>query len=716
MLEHKRPVCGWHRIEVRFPRHGDNSAHGCTVHWTAGMPVVQLMATPDAGKFELIFFARQPVSTVRLAFRTPALEGQEVRIAIVPVSRLGAIVRMMRRISERDRKKDIDPSRIYRKSWARWRRHGWRGFLSRLIREYQPHLVQWMQVEDPYQAWIEHVEKPQQEAALTASDLTGLGWKPWIDLVLCDAKTSDRELRATIESVLDQRYDKWTLWIDPDHLDSTARQTMARYAKDDHRIQLRPISTAESRTGSDERFVGAVAGGDLLPRHALIEIVRRLQAEPDARVIYTDHDEISENGARISPHFKPDWNPDLFLSQDYIGRLCLYRADLLRETDMLLGVGDDPVGVHTLFKCLPLLSNGQIVHVAQVLYHHRLNGAGRRQIDDQSGDLGLRARQDYFSAVGAQRTTVEPGLVRDTYRVRHPLPSPAPLVSLLIPTRDKLEVLEPCVRSILTKTTYPNYEVLILDNQSQSKDTLEFLAEIGRKDSRVRTIRYDRPFNFSAINNFGAAHAKGEILGLVNNDIEVITPDWLTEMVSHACRAEIGCVGAKLYYSNDTIQHGGVITGLWGVAGHAHKYFDRTDPGYFGRAVSTQNFSAVTAACLLVRKEIFDAVGGFDAEHLEVSFNDVDFCLRVREAGYRNLWTPFAELYHHESISRGPEDSPQKKAREQREIEYMKARWGHRLSSDPCYSPNLTQHMENFSINVDMILFPQSRTQDSVPG
>ena len=254
------------------------------------------------------------------------------------------------------------------------------------------------------------------------------------------------------------------------------------------------------------------------------------------------------------------------------------------------------------------------------------------------------------------------------------------------------------MRSILEKSTYTNFEILILDNGSVEAETLEFFREIQLEDRRVKVLAYDFPFNYSAINNFGARHAKGSVIGLVNNDVEVINPEWLTEMVSQCLRPEIGCVGAKLYYSNDTVQHGGVILGIGGVGGHSHKHFPRQHPGYFSRLVLTQSLSAVTAACLLIRKEVFDRVSGLDEENLKVAFNDVDFCLKVREAGYRNLWTPYAELYHYESISRGAEDSPEKIARFTGEVNFMKAKWGEQLEIDPFYSPNLTKEREDFSI------------------
>ena len=279
-----------------------------------------------------------------------------------------------------------------------------------------------------------------------------------------------------------------------------------------------------------------------------------------------------------------------------------------------------------------------------------------------------------------------------------PVPTPAPLVSLLIPTRDKREVLEVAVRSILDKTTYPNFEIVILDNGSVEPQTLQWFEAVQRNESRVRVLRYDLPFNYAAINNFGEKHARGSIIGLINNDVEVISPGWLTEMVGHVCRQDVGCVGAKLYYSDGTIQHGGVIIGIGGVAGHSHKYAPANAYGYFSRLLLTQAVSAVTGACLLVRRDVYREVNGLDEQNLAIAFNDVDFCLKVRQAGYHSVWTPYAELYHHESVSRGSEDTPEKAARFQAEAEFMMKKWGEQLKRDPYYSPHLTLDREDFSI------------------
>jgi GT2 family glycosyltransferase len=308
---------------------------------------------------------------------------------------------------------------------------------------------------------------------------------------------------------------------------------------------------------------------------------------------------------------------------------------------------------------------------------------------------GQKALEEHFlrTGIGARVDINDFG-----YRVRYDLPKTPPLVSLIIPTRNGFEILKACIDSILNKTSYKNYEILVIDNGSDDQECLNYFNEISN-NATIRVISYPGEFNYSAINNFAVSHAKGEIIGLINNDIEVISSEWLNEMVSIAVQPNVGAVGAKLYYSNGTLQHGGVILGLGGVAGHSNKYAAKNDPGYCGRSMLIQSLSAVTAACLVIKKSLFLLVGGLDANNLKVAFNDVDFCLRIRHAGYRNVWTPHAELYHHESITRGAEDSLEKQARFTREVDYMKDRWGSDLLSDPAYNPNLTLDYEDFSFS-----------------
>src|SRR5690606_9272676 len=326
---------------------------------------------------------------------------------------------------------------------------------------------------------------------------------------------------------------------------------------------------------------------------------------------------------------------------------------------------------HDLFlRCTERLPAPPIHHVPRVLYHWRAiegSTALARDAKDYAADAGARAVAEHLERMhpGAR---VE-GLAHGHYRVRWPLPGSPPGVSLVIPTRDRVELLRTCVESILARTRYPDYEVLVVDNQSSEPATLDYLARI-ELDPRVRVLRYDAPFNYSAINNWAVGQCDGAVIGLVNNDIEVISPDWLAEMVSQAIRPGIGAVGAMLYYPNDTIQHAGVGLGIHGVASHLYVGMPRGYPGHGGRARVAQQLSAVTGACLVVARRAWEEVGGLD-EALQVAFNDIDFCLRLGEAGYRNIWTPFAELYHHESASRGSEDSEEKQRRFAGEVELM---------------------------------------------
>ncbi|HAY4437418.1 TPA: glycosyltransferase family 2 protein [Escherichia coli] len=561
-----------------------------------------------------------------------------------------------------------------------------------------------------YEEWIETVETPSlPDKGDVKVILETMQKPPLISVVMPVYNPEEVYLRACIDSVLEQSYPYWELCIADDkspkeHVQRVLREYEAKdprvkvvYRQQNGHISAASNSALQIATGE---FVALLDHDDALPEHALLFMAQTIHSQPNARILYSDEDKLNAKGERFEPHFKSDWNPDLFFSQNYVSHLGVYHHDLLKKiSGFRLGV-EGSQDQDLLLRCLPHVQADQIVHIPRVLYHWRtVEGSTALASGEKSytTDAGIKALQDYF-ATRQPGVKVEAGRVPNTYRVCYPIPEPAPLVSLLIPTRDRRSLTETAVRSILEKSTYTNYEILILDNGSVEAETLEFFSQIQEEDHRVKVLAYDYPFNYSAINNFGARHAKGTIIGLINNDIEVINPEWLTEMVSHSLRPEIGCVGAKLYYPNDTLQHGGVILGIGGVANHSHKHFSRTHPGYFARLVCTQNYSAVTAACLLIRKEIFDAVEGLDEENLKVAFNDVDFCLKVREAGYRNLWTPYAELYHYESISRGIEDSPEKIARFTGEVDFMKAKWGTHLEIDPFYSQNLTKTKEDFSI------------------
>lgn len=528
-------------------------------------------------------------------------------------------------------------------------------------------------------------------------------------------------LRDSLRSLQAQRYGNWELCLQlpssiAPALATRIRQCLAQEAR---------ASVADGRTDSlaglsHQAFIRASGAGilwlglgDRLAEGALSQLVDAWQRCPQAQLFYADEDSLDAGGERTRPQFKPDWNPDLLLSCAYIGRPALYRRQLLWQLE-----DEDPVmppaalasdreldhaqALRFLawwYRQTPELRQRAVCHLPRVLYHRRLASAARCDSPPEGASPSVALVQRWLARLpGAGGAVAEKGLVEGSVRVRWPIPSPAPLVSLLVPTRDGVEILRPCVDAILARTDYRHFELLILDNQSTCPETLAYMAEVQQRDARVRVLRWDHPFNYSAINNFGAEKARGEIIGLINNDVEPMDGEWLTEMVSQASRPEIGCVGAKLYYPNGIIQHGGVILGLGGVAGHAHRFFPRHDAGYCGRLKLVQNLSAVTAACLLLRRAVFEEVGGLNEADLAVAYNDVDLCLKVREAGYRNLWTPYAELYHHESVSRGEDNTPEKRARWLGEMNYMKRTWGEGLSQDPAYNPNLTLVYEDFSL------------------
>jgi GT2 family glycosyltransferase len=563
-----------------------------------------------------------------------------------------------------------------------------------------------------YTEWIERVEVPRY-SHLVETIRESLQYQPTISIIMPTYNTAEGFLRRAIESVRTQSYSNWDLCIADDASPQPhVCQILEEYAQRDPRIKIviREQNGHISRASNSAlalaagEFVALLDHDDELAQHALLFMAGAINRNPSAQILYSDEDKIDEQGNRSEPHFKPDWSPDLFFSQNYVCHLSVYRRDLLNRIGGFRTEVEGSQDYDLLLRCLPHVKPSEIIHVPKVLYHWRmLEGSTALAAKEKiyTTQAGIKALRDFFCSQGSGDITVEAGLLPNTYRVRYPIPKPTPLVSLLIPTRDMLDLLRQCVQSILENTTYPNYEIIILDNESIQSETLDYFKSIQMRHTCVRVLPYHHPFNFSAINNFGAEHARGEIVGLINNDVKVINSEWLSELVSHAVRPEIGCVGAKLYYDDDTVQHAGVIIGIGGVAGHSHKYFHRKSSGYFGRLKIIQNLSAVTAACLIVRKSVYQEVGGLDEDNLRVAFNDIDFCLKVREAGYRNLWTPYAELYHFESKSRGAENTPEKQARFKNEIEYVMNKWGEMLFRDPFYNKNLSLVREDFSIGLN---------------
>lgn len=528
---------------------------------------------------------------------------------------------------------------------------------------------------------------------------------PTISVVMPVYNPKPEWLAEAIESVRSQLYPNWELCIADDvSPNPEIRALLERFAKTDNRIKVvfreqnGHISAASNSalalaTGE---WVALLDHDDLLSEHALYCVAAAIDENPSARMIYSDEDKIDEVGRRREPYFKCAWNIDLFYSQNMFSHLGVYQRSLVAEVGGFRAGLEGSQDYDLALRCLERIGAKAIHHIPRVLYHWRVHAESTASgVDAKPYAViaGERALNEHFERTGVAGKAEYVGI---GYRVRYALPAQLPLVSLIIPTRNGLHLIRQCIDSIVKKTTYGNYEIIVVDNGSDDPDTLAYFASL-KCDSRIRIFRDDRPFNYSALNNAAVEVARGDVIGLINNDIEVISPDWLSEMVSIALQPGVGAVGAKLYYPDDTLQHGGVVLGMLGIAGHAHKSIRRSDSGYFGRAGIISAFSAVTAACLIVRKSIYRQVSGLNETDLTVAFNDVDFCIRIREAGYRNVWTPYAELYHHESATRGYEDNPVKQTRFNGEVEYMLHRWSRQLKDDPAYSPNLTLESEDFS-------------------
>ncbi|WP_082097034.1 glycosyltransferase family 2 protein [Paenibacillus wulumuqiensis] len=537
--------------------------------------------------------------------------------------------------------------------------------------------------------------------------LDSLSYRPLISIIVPVYNVDEIWLRKCIDSVIAQVYPNWELCIvddcsSKDHI----QHVLKEYAEKDERIK--PIFREEnghisraSNSGieaSTGEFIALLDHDDELAENALLENVRLLNRSPKADVIYSDEDKISLEGERFSPFFKPDWSPDTLLSQMYTSHLTLYRKSLVEE------VGGFRVGLEGSQDYDLMLrvseKTDEIYHIPKILYHWRAipeSTASSNASKNYTQQSGLKAVQDALDRRGLDAWVESVEDAFNLYRV-HYNTKPEPLISIIIPSKNMTETLSTCLTSIFGKTSYINYEVVIVDNGSTDLSTRKLYENwLLKEPQRFKVYDYDIPFNYSKLNNFGCSKAKGELFLFLNNDVEIVTADWLNEMAGQASRPEIGAVGANLLYPDQTIQHAGVVLSLGGVAGHSHKHYLATDPGYFRRLQMICNYSAVTAACLMIRRDVCEEIGGFN-EDLQVAFNDIDFCLEVREKGYWNIWLPQVQLIHYESKSRGYEDTPEKQKRFTGEVMYMKNKWPEQLREDPFYNPNLTKDREDYSL------------------
>lgn len=561
-----------------------------------------------------------------------------------------------------------------------------------------------------YDSWINSYDKiTPRDRELIRDRIAGLPEKPIISIVMPVYDPPPQFLSEAIESVVRQLYPHWELCIADDcSSNPEIDQILNHWEQADHRIKItrraenghisRASNSALSIATGD--FLALLDHDDLLAEHALYMIVETITTYPDTDVVYSDEDKIDESGRRCNPYFKPDFNFDFFYSQNFINHFGVYRRKLV---EMVGGFREGFEGSQDYDLALRVIERSavdRIRHIPHVLYHWRvLEGSIALSADQKSyaHDRASKALAEHFERryVAA---AVEEAPIGNYRRVRYAVPTPAPRVSVIIPTRDHVELLRTAVGSLLEKTDYPDIEILIVDNGSIKEDTLAYFKSLIASEPTVRILTDNGQFNYSRLNNMAAAEATGDILCLLNNDTEVIHGDWLSEMVGHAMRPEVGAVGAKLYYSDGRIQHAGVVVGIGGVAGHVFIRHEGDTSGYFSRAKLTQCYSAVTAACLVTRRKVYNEIGGLDETNLTVAFNDIDYCLRAGEAGYSVVWTPFSELYHHESASRGSDEDPARRARFRNEADYMRGRWSRVISNDPFYNPNLSLNHDDFRL------------------
>ncbi len=561
-----------------------------------------------------------------------------------------------------------------------------------------------------YETWIAMYDTlhPEDRAAIRA-DAEALSYKPLLSVVMPVYNPPNEFLRQALDSVLEQLYTHWELCIADDcSPNPEILRILATYQRKDPRINvIRRDQNGNIAAASNSAlalatgdFVALMDHDDILPTHALYMVAVELNRYPEADILYSDEDKIDRNNIRYGAYFKSDWNSDLMRGQNMINHLGVYRRSLLASIGGFRlgyeGSQDYDLALRAVERTTP----ERIRHIPHVLYHWRvLSQSGSLSASNlpRATPAARQAVQDHLDRLGTG-ATVGPAPGLESYsRVIYPLPEVPPPVTLIVPTRDKVDLLSQCISGLIERTDYPDLDVIIVDNGSRDFEALAYFVSL-EAESRVKILPFDRDFNYSAINNFAVGRARGAVIGLINNDIRVIDRGWLKEMVSHAVRPDVGAVGAKLLYADDRVQHGGVITGIHGVASHANKFSPRHHVGCFGRLVLAQEFSCVTAACLVMRKAVYEEVGGLDETNLAVSYNDVDLCLRIREKGYLVVWTPHAELYHLESASRGRDRQPDQRERVMREVRYMKSRWGESLLHDPYYNPNLTLDDVNFAL------------------
>ena len=574
-----------------------------------------------------------------------------------------------------------------------------KGFLSRLFGKESV-------AEGGYEAWL--ARHKVDKRTLRRQKHAAFAQKPLISIVIPLYCTPLPYLKELLESVRRQSYENWQLCLADGSPDDKAKEFIEKHYGREKRIVYRKLEENGGISVNTNEAVALATGeylmlcdhDDTLESDALYEIVKAIN-DTGADVLYTDEDKVSMDGQHyFDPNFKPDFNLFRLRENNYICHIFVVKKSLTDETGLLRSEFDGAQDFDFILRCCEKAQ--KITHIPKVLYHwrcHMDSTAADPSSKAYAYEAGRKAVREHYQRLGIDakvEMTERPGWYRSHVKVQG-----NPLISVIIPNKDHTDDLELCLFSMTRKSTYRNYEILIVENNSEKEETFEYYKKLPDRYPKARVLTWEKEFNYSAINNFAAKEAKGEYLLFLNNDVEILTPDWMEEMLQNCQQEDVAAVGAKLYYPDDTIQHAGVVLGLGGIAGHIMCRASREDPGYFGRMISVQEISAVTAACMMVKKSDFDAVGGLD-ETFQVAFNDIDLCMKFRAAGKKIIFTPYAELYHYESKSRGLEDTPEKQFRFDKEVKRFQEKWAQQLEmGDPYYSPNLSVTEGDCSLRED---------------
>ena len=592
--------------------------------------------------------------------------------------------------------KKLNPYTI-KKGFRYLKHYGPKEFWIRLHERFEPEEV-------PYGPWYEAYVPDESE--LEKQRKHRFTYEPLISVAVPAFCTPETFLIQMVESLLAQTYSNWELCIangSPE--DTVMKGVLEQYMKKDSRIRVSELTENKGIAGNtnaalemaEGEFVGLLDHDDLLAPNALYEVVRALEADRELDAVYTDEDKVTtELDEHFQPHLKPDFNLDLLRSNNYICHFFVVRRSVVKKAGGFRQEFDGAQDHDFIFRCVETAR--KVGHIPEILYHwrtHKASTADNPASKMYAFDAGKRAIEAHLERTGTE------GVVTHTpdlgfFRVKYPVQG-NPLVSIIIPNKDEKETLKDCIESIRKKTEYENYEIIIVENNSTTEEIFQYYKELSQ-DPRIRLLRWKKEFNYSAINNYGVSHARGEYLLFLNNDVKIITPGWIKEMLGVCQRPEVGAVGVKLIYPDNTIQHAGCVIGIGGIAGHMFVDMPANRTGYLHKASILQDMSAVTAACMMMKRTAFEEAGGF-TEKLSVAFNDVDLCLKVRKNKKLIVYDPYVELYHMESKTRGAEDSTEKVRRFQEEIEYMRCQWIDILKNgDPYYNKNLSLTKWNYSL------------------